>query len=154
MNNKGKLLGIISLIFGILSILILILEFVFLESIRPRMIGFETITDLENALLTWVGVGLLVILFYFFLSLWQTVRYLRYVDKISFPIVLLLVAYVVAFLFVFADVALLQDIVKQYQAGLDQPEWFLVYPIMGGTNSDCFDLSVLVRNRDVITEKN
>jgi hypothetical protein len=33
-------------------------------------------------------------------------------------------------LFVFSDVALLNDINKQYKFNLDQPEWSLVYPIM------------------------
>jgi hypothetical protein len=38
---------------------------------------------------------------------------------------------VLALLFVFSDVALLGDIAKQYRHGLYQPEWMLVYPIMG-----------------------
>ncbi len=132
MKNKGKILRNLSLILGAISIVIFIAVFIFLESLRPRMVNFGEISDLENNLLTAVGVGLLIILCYFFISLWGTVRYLRFVDQITFPLVLLLVTGVLAFLFVFADVALLQDIVKQYQAGLDQPEWSLVYPILGG----------------------
>jgi hypothetical protein len=119
------------LVLGVSSILIFIFEFLFLEGIRPRMIIFDEITSHEDSQLTWVGMGLLVILIYYFISLWQTVRYLRYAEEITFSYVLLLVIGVVAFLFVLSDVALLQDIVKQYKAGLAQPEWSLVYPIMG-----------------------
>jgi hypothetical protein len=44
---------------------------------------------------------------------------------------LVLILSVLAFLMVFADVALLGDIGKQYDHGLSQPEWMLVLPIMG-----------------------
>jgi hypothetical protein len=132
MNNKSKFFKILSLVLGVIILLIFVLDFIFLESIRPRMIEFDEITDFENTLLTFVGVGLLLILCYFFISLWGTVRYLRFIDHITFPIVLLLVTGVLAFLFVFSDIALLQDIVKQYEGGFDQPEWALVYPILGG----------------------
>ncbi len=131
MIKTHKLLKYLSLVLGVSSILIFIFEFVFLESIRPKMIIFDEITSQEDSQLTWVGMGLLVILSFYFVSLWRIVRYLRYAEEITFSYVLLLVVGVVSFLFVFADVALLQDIVKQYKAGLAQPEWSLVYPIMG-----------------------
>jgi uncharacterized membrane protein len=130
MIKTHKLLKYLSLVLGVSSILIFIFEFVFLESIRPKMIIFDEITSQEDSQLTWVGMGLLVILSFYFVSLWRIVRYLRYAEEITFSYVLLLVVGVVSFLFVFADVALLQDIVKQYKAGLAQPEWSLVYPIM------------------------
>ena len=34
-------------------------------------------------------------------------------------------------LFIFADIALLSDIINQYEAGLAQPEWDFLYPIQG-----------------------
>jgi len=34
-------------------------------------------------------------------------------------------------LFIFADIALLSDIINQYEAGLAQPEWDFLYPILG-----------------------
>jgi len=130
MCKKKGLLRTSGLVLGILSILIFLLSFIFFEGIRPRMITFGELTSQEDTLLTGMGFGLLLILCFYFVSLWQIVRYLRYVEKITFPYVLLLVTGVLTFLFIFADVALLQDIVKQYHHGLAQPEWTLVYPVM------------------------
>ncbi len=130
MINKKGLLRILGVILGVLSMITFILMLIFFESVRPRMVAFSEIPDQEINQFTWVGVGLLFILCFFFFSLWQTVGYLRYAEKITFPYILLLVTGVLALLFIFADVALLNDIVKQYKSGLEQPEWSLVYPIM------------------------
>lgn len=130
MFKKSNLLRTTGVILGILSILIFVLSFIFLESIRPRMVDFGELTSQEESLLTGVGFGLLIISCYYFVSLWQIVKFLRYVEKITFSYILVLVIGILAFLFIFSDVALLQDIVKQYHHGLSQPEWSLVYPIM------------------------
>jgi protein-S-isoprenylcysteine O-methyltransferase Ste14 len=46
-------------------------------------------------------------------------------------LLILIILGVISVLFVFSDVALLSDISKQYEAGFAQPEWTLVFPIMG-----------------------
>ncbi len=46
-------------------------------------------------------------------------------------ILFLVVIGVLSLLFIFGDVALLSDIGKQYKLGLAQPEWLVLYPVMG-----------------------
>jgi len=74
---------------------------------------------------------LLFFLAFCLLSLLRTVQHLKKSSSVSFLSIALVILGVLALLFVFSDVALLGDIAKQYRHGLDQPEWMLVYPIMG-----------------------
>jgi hypothetical protein len=121
----------ISILLGFVSILFFGFAAFYFLKIQPRMIRFDAITTTEEGLLNWVGVGLLFFLAFCLLSLLRTVQHLKKSSSVSFLSISLVILGVLALLFVFSDVALLGDIVKQYRHGLDQPEWMLVYPIMG-----------------------
>ena len=130
--KQNKALRIANIVLGILSIAFFVFDGVLFSNVRPKMENWAALTSGETQLLLLMGNGLIVILFFFILSIYQVIRTLRYSEKFSVGLVLLFVAGVVAALFVFSDVALLMDISKQYDAGLTQPEWDLVYPIMIG----------------------
>ena len=121
----------ISILLGFVSILFFVFAAFYFSKIQPKMIRFDAITTTEEGLLNWVGVGLLFFLVFCLLSLLRTVQHLKKSSSVSFLSIALVIMGVLALLFVFSDVALLGDIAKQYRHGLDQPEWMLVYPIMG-----------------------
>ena len=129
--KKAKLLNSLAIGLGIAAILIFTFNFIFLSRITPKMVAFEALTDLESNLLTVVGVGLLLILGFCLLSIFQIVRYLRYAEEIKIFAIILLVLGILTMLFIFADIALLTDVVHQYEESLAQPEWLLLYPIIG-----------------------
>ena len=131
MTKLDKLTRMISVVLGLISTAFFVFDFFLFSRLRPKMINFETVNSAEEALLNWVGIGLLLFLIFCLLSLFRLAQYLRKVKKITFLLLLLLISGVLSFLFVFSDVALLSDIGKQYKYHLAQPEWSLIYPIMG-----------------------
>ena len=130
MKNNKRAIRNLSVIFGFLAVTLFIFNFIVLLELKPKMVNFEAITGLENSLLIAVGFGLISILIFYLLSLWQFIRYIRNSEQIKpFPL-FLIISGVLALLFIFSDIALLSDIHKQYRNGLSQPEWSLVMPIL------------------------
>jgi hypothetical protein len=127
----NRLLKNTSITLGLASIALFVFNYYVFSILRPLMVALEPISSSKENLLTWVGVGLLLFLAFNLLSLYRLVRHLRKAKKISVLSLLLLVCGILSFLFVFSDVALLSDIGKQYRYNLAQPEWLLVYIIMG-----------------------
>lgn len=130
--KQNKVLRIANIFFGILSIAFLIFDGVLFSNIRPKMESWKALTSGEGQLLMLMGIGMIVMLLFFVLSVYQVIRTIRYSERFSIGLVLLFVIGVVAALSVISDVVLLMDISKQYAVGLLQPEWGLVYPIMIG----------------------
>jgi hypothetical protein len=95
------------------------------------MVSFTELTALENNLLTAVGFGFLAIMGFCMLSLLQVVNYIRYAEKVNLLSIMVLVGGILTMLFIFADIALLTDIVHQYEKNLAQPEWPLLYSVLG-----------------------
>jgi hypothetical protein len=132
MKQPQKLLRIVNSILGGLSIAFFAFDAVVFLQLRPQMEAFAPLAAAEEAALTWVGISLVVYLGFCLTSLLQAALHLKGREKFApFPLMLILLG-VLALLMVFADVALLGDIHKQYTHGLDQPEWRLVIPIMSG----------------------
>jgi hypothetical protein len=101
-----------------------------LYRLRPKILIFEGLTSIEDALLTGVGLGLLVIFGFYLLSLWQITKYIKQAEEIKpLPLALIILG-VLSLLFIFSDIAFLSDIHKQYRNNLSQPEWSMVFPIM------------------------
>jgi len=121
---------IIAIVLGAITIAFFIFSLLFLTQLQPKMVGFVPLSDLEDSLLTLVGVGLLFALAFFILSLLRHIHYIQHAASIRISQIVLLVSGLLSLLFVFSDVALLSDIHKQFQAGLDQPEWSLLFPIL------------------------
>jgi hypothetical protein len=132
MKKNHSLMRIITNLFGFLTMAAFLYALIILSKLQQKMVALQALSPLESALLTGVGFALLVILAFFLLSLWQIVRFIKFAEKLTLFSVFLIIAGVVAILFVFSDIALLGDIAKQHQHGLAQPEWSLVFPIMIG----------------------
>lgn len=126
----NKMLKIISIFLGFISIGLLVFMSIIFLNLQPKMIHFEAISQTEESLFNWIGVALLVILLFFVLSLLRLASFLKKVKKMTVISVLALICAIVSLLFVFSDIALISDIVKQYKYSLSQPEWFLLYPMM------------------------
>ena len=120
----------ITIILGVLTIAFFIFGLLFLTQLQPKMVAFIPLTNLEDSLLTLMGVGLLIVLVFFMLSLLRNIQYIQHAANIRVFQIVLLVSGLLSLLFVFSDVALLSDIHKQFRAGLDQPEWTLLFPIL------------------------
>jgi hypothetical protein len=124
LKNTGIALGLISIAF-------FVFDFSLFSRLRPLMVAYKPMSPSEEHLLNWVGIGLLFFLAFYLLSLLRLAKYIRKARKITFSPLFLLACGVLSFLFVFSDFALLSDIVKQYKLNLSQPEWLILYPIMG-----------------------
>jgi len=94
------------------------------------MMAFQAITAAEEGLFVPVGIGLALFLAFCLWSLFRMVGYLRKAPRITPFWLLLVVGAVLSVLSVFADLALLHDIGKQYRHGLPQPEWTLLFAMM------------------------
>jgi len=115
---------------GVLSIAAFFYSFVILLILKPKMVVFEPLDHIQSSLMTGVGFSLLFILVFYLLSLLQIIKFAKHVKQIQpFPL-FLMISGVLALIFVFSDIALLNDINKQFRHGLSQPEWTLLFPIM------------------------
>jgi hypothetical protein len=131
MKNLNKLIRSVSVVLGLVSITFFVFAYFVFARLRPKMISFQAITTAEEGLLTWVGIGLVPFLAFCLLSLLHIARYLKNAQKLTLFSLILVASGVLSLLLIFSDVALLSDIVKQYKHGLSQPEWSMLYPIMG-----------------------
>ncbi len=129
--KKSEFLKTINRLFGILSILFFIYFLLILPNLQVKMVQFDLLTTVEEMMITSMGVGLLIFLVFYLLTLLQIVVFFRYAEKITAFSIFLIVAVVFCILLVFSDWALLTDIHKQYHDNLSQPEWSLLYPILG-----------------------
>jgi len=130
MKKNKQARQVLNIILGFLSIAIFVFILYTLYRLRPKMLIFEGLTTFEDALLTGVGFGLLMILGFYLLSLWQFSSYIKQAEQIKpLPLALIIIG-VLSLLFVFSDIALLSDIHKQYRHSLSQPEWAMVFPII------------------------
>ena len=131
MSKLNPWLKNIGLVLGITSTAFFGFDYFVFSKLQPKMIRFEAISSAEESLMNDVGIGLLLFLALCLLTLFRMAGYLKNAKKITFPFILLVASGVIALLLVFSDVALLNDIGKQYKYGLSQPEWSLLYPLMG-----------------------
>ncbi len=131
MNRWEKFLKWISIVLGTAALGFFIFDFVLFERMRPRMVAFEPITADEELLFILTGIGLLLFMGFCLASLLRTMNYIRRLNKVNLIYIILVICGVVSVLFIFGDMALLSDIGKQHSYGMDQPEWFVLYPVMG-----------------------
>ncbi|MFC1711634.1 hypothetical protein ACFLZ1_03560 [Patescibacteria group bacterium] len=126
-----KILKIVSVFLGLASIVFFVFNYFVFINLQPKMISFKAVSVAEEGLMNWVGVGLLIFLVFCLVSLFKILKYLKNAKKITLFSIFLVAIGVLSLLFIFADIALLSDIGKQYRHGLAQPEWLMIYPIMG-----------------------
>jgi hypothetical protein len=131
MKNTSKLLQTLNIILGILALIAFVYAWVVLIRLQPKMIAFQELTRLESSLLTGVGFGLLMALAFFLLTLLQVTRTVKRSEELKFFPLLLIFSGVISVLLIFSNFALLGDIHKQYLNELSQPEWSMVFPMLG-----------------------
>ena len=130
MNQKNRTLQFINILTGIVTLAGVIFDFILFANVKVKMVNFLPLTQQEGNLLTVAGFSFLLMAGFFALSLLHLVVSLRYSESLKFLVVVLFVIGLIALLMVFADISLLKDIVNQYEEGLEQPEWALLYPIL------------------------
>lgn len=128
--KTNKTLRLINLLLGLVSVGFFIYDWVLLSRIRPLMESWGILSERDTNLLLLFGIGLLVLVIYYGLTLVQIMRSLRHSEKLPVGMVLVFILTAIAALFVVSVVVLMMDISNQFDAGLAQPEWSLVYPIM------------------------
>lgn len=130
MSAINRLSAHATTVMGIAALTLLLLSIAVLETLRPKMVIFQPLTASEEWLLNVVGVGLLITLAYCVLASVRIIRYSVRSQHLSLFHLTALASGTLTFLFVFADVALISDIGKQYQHGLSQPEWIILYIVV------------------------
>lgn len=115
---------------GALTIAGLATAYVVFERLRVKMVRFDPLTAGEESLANIVGVALLAASLFFLLALVRIGRHTMRTQRISWLQAALIGGGVLALLFVFADIALIDDIGSQYEAGLSQPEWPILYLVI------------------------
>ena len=130
MGKMDRFLKWTGILLGFLSLGFFVFDFIFFQELRPRMVSFEPVTSIDENKIVWTGLGLLIYLGCCAVSLLRMVNHLRRAERIKFIYVISILAGAVAILFVFSDIALISDIGNQHSAGLSQPEWSILYPIM------------------------
>ena len=130
MKLKNKTFQVINILTGIVTLAGIIFDFILFANVKEKLVNFLPLTQQEGDLFTVAGFSFLLMAGFFALSLLQLVTSIRYSESLKFVVALLFVVGMVALLMVFADISLLSDIVNQYEAGLEQPEWILLYPIL------------------------
>jgi hypothetical protein len=130
MRSMNNLAGYTTAAVGVAATAALLVAYAIFEALRPKMIAFQPLTTSEEGLVNYVGIGLLLTLAFLLLALYQMVRTAIRAQRLSLPHLVVIAGGVLALLFVFGDVALISDIGKQYEAGLSQPEWTILYLVV------------------------
>ena len=128
--KANKSLRIVNILLGLASVGFFIYDWILMSRIRPLMESWGTLTERDTNLLLLFGIGLLVLVIYYGMTLIQVMQSLRHSEKLPVGMVLVFVLAAIAAVFVVSVVVLMMDINNQFEMGLSQPEWTLVYPIM------------------------
>ena len=131
MNRWDKFLKIVSMISGVAALGFFIYDFIYFEELRPRMVAFEPVTAKDEQMVILTGIGLLIFSIFCLASLLRFMNHIRHARKINLIYIALVVCGVVSLLFVFGDMSLLSDIGKQHSYGFAQPEWLVLYIVIG-----------------------
>jgi hypothetical protein len=120
-----------TLLLGVISLLWLVYDYFLYKALKPVILGFGDLGRLEQ-LAEFVWLSYLVMLLVHIIAgitLLLHMRYFRVFRVINVIIVFLGIA---SFLAVFSDWALMGDISKEFEAGLDTTaEWPLLYMLLG-----------------------
>ena len=131
MQNTTRFVNRGTAILGIIAAVALLLSYAPLEFLRPKMVAFEPLTPSEEEMFSFLGVALLLTLAFCLLAIALLVRYIWTSQRLSLFHLIAIAGGVFAPLFILADIALISDIGRQYQLGLAQPEWTMLYLVVG-----------------------
>jgi len=130
MIHFNRFLRSASIALAVIGLGFFVYDALLFSRMQPRMVSFDTLTAAEENLFLWTGAGLLLLLAFTASALLHIARTLHSAEQVRVGDIVVILGLVLALLFVFSNVALLQDIMKQYRAGLAQPEWLLVWILM------------------------
>ncbi len=126
-----RLFTVATLLLGVLSLLWLVYDYTLYRQLKPIILSFDELGRLEQmAELVWLS--------YLFMIMTHIVAgvslllHLRYFKVIRTINIVLVILGITSFLGVFSDWAILGDISKEFEAGLDTTgEWPILYILLG-----------------------
>jgi hypothetical protein len=127
MENRLKISSIISLILTIISAGWLVFNFTMYELLKPRIVNMEPLGNLEP-FTNFIWIGYWVFILYHISAFLTYIFHIQIFRKINAFNIVLLVSGLFSFLAIFGNWAILGDIGKEYEAGLDTSgEWIFLY---------------------------
>lgn len=119
-----------TLLLGLISLLWLVYDFSLYNQLKPVILGFEPLGRLEQ-LAEFVWLSYLFMFMVHIIAGITLLLHLRYFMDLRLINVIILLLGITSFLAVFSDWALLGDISKEYEAGLDTSgEWPILYILL------------------------
>ena len=120
-----------SLLLGVIYLIWLVYDYVIYRQLKPLVLGFGDLGRLEQ-LAEFVWLSYLVMLPVHIIAGITLLLHLRYFKVFGLIHVIILLMGIASFLAVFSDWALMGDISKEFEAGLDTSgEWPLLYILLG-----------------------
>jgi hypothetical protein len=119
-----------TLLLGLISLLWLVYDFSLYNQLKPVILSFEPLGRLEQ-LAEFVWLSYLFMFMVHIIAGITLLLHLRYFLVLRLINVIILLLGITSFLAVFSDWALLGDISKEYEAGLDTSgEWLILYILL------------------------
>ncbi|KPL25567.1 MAG: hypothetical protein AMS23_04875 [Bacteroides sp. SM1_62] len=130
-KNIISVFTIATLLLGIISLLWLVYDYFLYNQIKPVILGFGELGSLEQ-LAEFVWLSYLFMFMVHIIAGITLLLHLRYFRVIGLINILIVLFGITSFLAVFSDWAILGDISKEYEAGLDTSgEWPILYILLG-----------------------
>ncbi|KPL15769.1 MAG: hypothetical protein AMS26_06700 [Bacteroides sp. SM23_62] len=130
-KNIISVFTIATLLLGIISLLWLVYDYFLYNQIKPVILGFGELGRLEQ-LAEFVWLSYLFMFMVHIIAGITLLLHLRYFRVIGLINILIVLFGITSFLAVFSDWAILGDISKEYEAGLDTSgEWPILYILLG-----------------------
>ncbi len=131
MQNASRIAHRGTAILGVIAAAALLLAYAPLEFLRPKMVAFEPLSATEQGLFNFLGVALLLALAFCVLAMALLIRHMWMSQRLSLFYLLVIGGGVLTPILIFGDIALISDIGNQYESGLSQPEWTVLYIVLG-----------------------
>ena len=128
MKKTLKITGIISIILGFFSFCFLINNFMIFEFVRPLTLRFEKLGSDIDRLMIFVGIGFITIFIFHLSSILHLSLQLKFFKRPNIVRAFAVFAGVLSILLLVGNLALLSDIGKESQHGLNTSgEWIFLY---------------------------
>jgi hypothetical protein len=130
-KNIIRVFTIATLLLGVISLLWLVYDYFLYNQMKPVILGFGELGRLEQ-LAEFVWLSYLFMFMVHIIAGITLLLHLRYFRVIGLINILIVLFGITSFLAVFSDWAILGDISKEYEAGLDTSgEWPILYILLG-----------------------
>lgn len=128
MKKVINISGNITLALALISLGGLAYNIIFYETLRPKVLRFEDISNSLSKMEIFFGVSFIMIFFFHILAILTIAFQLKFFRKENLLRAFIFFMAVISFLLVFGDFALLGDIGKEHALGLDtRGEWPVLY---------------------------